>query len=249
MTSPQINRGLLITEISGPGLPSPANEWIINYPTLKNFGKAVDDSMFINYDEANLVEAIDKSPVGITFDMEAMTNPQVEETFNFVTSESKLNIISKLILPIAGYTEFMNIEDSVMYKFSDFFQNPPEEIKSLSLRLNFTNGFPVDINSQIYFLDEGGNIVDSVFNAEYTIEAGQDLDGDGFVDPKKSDPFEVKFPREKIDNLVLSRCIYFKGRLNTYNSDIPVSYKFYSFYFLDVYLGVIGDLELNSTGN
>ncbi len=243
------SQGGTTTEISGPGLPLPGNEWIINYPAIEDLGKAVDDSMIINYDEANLVEVIDASPVSISFGMEAGTNPQVEETFNFVTSESRLNVISKLILPIAGYTEFMNIEDSVMYEFSDFFQNPPEEIKSLSLRLNFINGFPVDISSQIYFLDESGNVVDSVFNSEYTIDAGQDLDGDGLVDPVESDPVEVEFPREKIDNMVLSRYFYFKGRLNTHNSDIPVPYKFYSFYFLDVYMGVIGDLELNSTGN
>ena len=243
------SQGGTINEISGTGLPSPGNEWIIDYPTLKNFGKTVDDSMTINYYEANLVKVMDASPVGITFGMEASTNPQPEETYNFVTSESQLKVISKLILPISGYTQFMNIEDSVMYEFSDFFQNPPEEIKSLSLRLNFINSFPVDINSQIYFLDESGNVVDSVFNTEYTIDAGQDLDGDGLVDPKESDPVEVEFPREKIDNLALSRCIYFKGRLNTYNSDIPEKYRFYSFYFLDVYMGVIGDLELNSTSN
>jgi len=238
-----------ITQIVGPGLPSQDNEWIINYPTLKNFGKAAYDSMIINYNEANLVEAMNTSPVGITFGVEARTNPQVEETYNFVTNESRLKIISRIILPISGYTELMSIEDSVRYEFNDFFQNPPEEIKSISLRLNFTNSFPVNINSQIYLLDELGNKVDSVFNKEFIIDAGQDLDGDGKVDPVKSDPVEVEFPREKINNLVSCKYFYFKGRLNTYNSDIPVNYKFYSFYFLDVYIGVIGDIELNSTGN
>jgi len=143
----------------------------------------------------------------------------------------------------------MNIEDTLIYEFDDFFRNPPEEIKRMALRLNFTNGFPVDIISQIYFLDENRNRVDSVFDEEYIIHAGRDLDGDGKVEPMKSDPFEVELPRTKIDNIVLSRYIYFKGRLNTYNSDIPENYKFYSFYFLDAYIGVVGDLELNSTGN
>jgi hypothetical protein len=136
-----------------------------------------------------------------------------------------------------------------MYEFDDFFQNPPEEIKRMALRLNFTNGFPVEIKSQIYLLDEYYNVVDSVFDEEYTIDAGRDQDGDGVVEPVKSDPIEVELSRTKIDHVTISRYLCFKGRLNTYNSDIPENYKFYSFYFLDVYIGVVGDLELNSTGN
>jgi len=235
--------------IEGTGVPTSDNPVIINYPALADFGESANDSLIINHDEANLVYVMDKSPESITFGMEGLTNPDNEDTYNFVTNESRLKVISKLILPIYGYTGQMNIEDTVKYEFDDFFRNPPEEIKRMALRLNFTNGFPVDIISQIYFLDENRNRVDSVFDEEYIIHAGRDLDGDGKVEPMKSDPFEVELPRTKIDNIVLSRYIYFKGRLNTYNSDIPENYKFYSFYFLDAYIGVVGDLELNSTGN
>ena len=119
----------------------------------------------------------------------------------------------------------------------------------MALRLNFTNGFPVDIRSQIYLLDGNQHIVDSIFDEEFTIKAGIDPDGDGMVEPTKSDPVEVELTRAKIDIVVISRYFYFKGRLNTLNSDIPENYKFYSFYFLDAYIGVVGDLELNSTGN
>jgi hypothetical protein len=241
--------GGTITEITGSGLPSITNELIINYPTLKEVGEAAYDSLIINYNEANLVEALNSSPGSITFGMEARTNPQNDDTYNFVTDESRLKVISKLILPIDGYTEFLNIEDSVRYNFADFFRNPPREIKRMALRLNFTNGFPVDIRSQIYLLDGNHNIVDSLFDEEYTIKAGIDPDGDGMVEPTKSDPVEVELTRAKIDNVVISRYFYFKGRLNTLNSDIPENYKFYSFYFLDAYIGVVGDLELNSTGN
>jgi hypothetical protein len=244
-----VSAGGTITEIAGSGLPSIDHELIINYPTLKEVGKAAYDSLTITNDEANLVEALNSSPESITFGMEARTNPQNDDTYNFVIDESRLKVISKLILPIDGYTEFMNIEDSVRYNFEDFFRNPPQEIKRMALRLNFTNGFPVDIKSQIYLLDGNHNIVDSLFDEESTIKAGIDPDGDGMVEPTKSDPVEVELTRAKIDNVVISRYFYFKGRLNTLNSDIPENYKFYSFYFLDAYIGVVGDLELNSTGN
>ena len=171
-----------ITEITGAGLPSANTPLIINYPTLKEVGEAAYDSLIINYNEANLVEALNSSPESITYSVEARTNPRNDDAYNFVTDESQLKVISKLILPIDGYTEFLNIEDSVKYNFADFFRNPPREIKRMALRLNFTNGFPVDIRSQIYLLDGNQHIVDSVFDEEYTIKAGIDPDGDGMVE-------------------------------------------------------------------
>jgi hypothetical protein len=154
---------------------------------------------------------------------------------------------AKLILPVIGNTNLLNIEDTIMYNFEDFFANPPGEIKRMAIRLNFTNRFPVDIRSQIYMLDTNRIIVDSVFDKEYTIKAGIDIDGDGLIDPVKSEPIEVELTREKINNLAISRFQYFKGRLNTYN--YPETYRFYSFYYLDAYIGAVGDLELNSSGN
>lgn len=236
-------------DITGPGVPSLENEKIIKYPTLAQFGQAVWDSISLNNSNSNLPDAIGISPDRVIFDAEAVTNPAGNDTYNFITENSQLNITSKLILPVFGYTDFMNISDSVKYDFEDFFKNPPREIKRMALRLNFKNGFPVDINSQIYLLDDNHNVVDSVFEEEYTIKAGTDLNGDGLVEPLMSDPVEVELTREKIDNVALSRYLYFKGRLKTPDSESRVSYKFYSFYFLDAYIGAVGELELNSTGN
>jgi hypothetical protein len=234
--------------IGGPGVPSLENEKVIKYPTLAQFGKGVWDSISLNNSNSNLSDAMQISPDRVVFDAEGITNPAGNDTYNFITENSQLNITSKLILPIYGYTDFMNISDSVRYDFEDFFKNPPREIKRMALRLNFKNGFPVDISSQIYLLDDSHNIVDSIFDEEFTIKAGADLDGDGLIEPIMSDPVEVELTREKIDNVAISRYLYFKGRIKTSDSDIPVSYKFYSFYFLDAYIGAVGELELNSTG-
>lgn len=244
-------------DITGTGVPSLENQRIINYPALAQLGQKVYDSISLNKDNSNLAEAMEISPDGVIFGIETVTNPYGNNTYNFILDKSQLNVNAKLILPIDGYTGLMIIEDSVKFEFDDFFQNPPEEIKRLALRLNFINGFPVDISTQIYFLDENHAIVDSVFNERYLIQAGTDTDGDGKVDPFKNEPVEVEFictvgedimdSCNKIDNITKSRYIFINGRLNTAN--YPQSFKFYSYYFLDAFIGVVGDLELNSTGN
>jgi hypothetical protein len=233
--------------IEGSGLPSEENVQIINYPSLKDFGKIAYDSITINSDGTNISEVMDEaSPSSITFGIEAITNPLEITHDNFITDESQLRVKAKLILPVYGHTGLLVIEDSIKFEFDDFFQNPPEEIKRLALRLTFINGFPVDINTQVYFLDENHARVDSVFEERHIIKAGKDNDGDGVVEPLKNDPVEIEVTRSRIDRIAETRYIFINGRLNT--DDFPENFKFYSYYFLDAYIGVVGDLELNSTG-
>jgi hypothetical protein len=236
-------------DIEGSGLPSAENVQIIDYPSLKDFGKFAYDSITIIDDNTNISEVLDTaSPSSITFGIEAITNPLEITHDNFITDKSQLYVKAKLILPVFGHTSLLVIEDSIKFEFDDFFQNPPEEIKRLALRLNFINGFPVDINTQIYFLDENHARVDSVFEERHIIKAGKDNNGDGVVEPFKNDPVEVEVTRTRINDLAETRYIFINGRLNTVNPEIPENFKFYSYYFLDAYIGVVGDLELNSTG-
>jgi hypothetical protein len=235
------------TDITGNGIPSETNPQFINYPTLAELGMFAYDSLSIDHDESNLSDALDSSPSGITFSMEARTNTVGNDTDNFILDNSRLNVRAKLILPLYGNTTLINVEDSLILNFDDYFKNPPEEIKTLALRLNFTNGFPVNISTQIYFADENHSIVDSVFEERHLIEAGNDTNGDGIVEPLQNDPVEVELDTTQIDNIGNCRYIIINGRIATDN--LPENYKFYSYYFLDAYIGVVGDLELNSTGN
>jgi hypothetical protein len=236
------------TDITGDGLPSETNIQVIHYPTFQEFGMFAYDSLIIHHDDANLSDAMETSPSSMTFGLEARTNTVGNDTDNFIIDESRLNVHAKLILPLYGNSELVIVQDSLIFNFDDFFKNPPEEIKTLTVRLNFTNGFPVNISTQVYFADENYSIVDSIFDVRHLIHAGTDTDGDGIVEPLEDDPVEAELSRTKIDHLAISRYIILNGRLATASIEIPENFKFYSYYFLDAYIGVVGDLELNSSG-
>jgi hypothetical protein len=191
------------------------------------------------------------SPGSISFGVEAETNPSGNVVKNFITDKSQYGVKAKLTLPIYGYADFMVMLDTLRFNFEDFFQNPPEEIKRLAFRLNFTNGLPIDIYAQMYFTDENYAVLDSIFDEPRIVEGAMDNDGDGKVDPIQNNPIEVEFPRTKIDNISETRYIFLTGKISTTNYDMvpPENVKFYKDYFIDVYIGVIGDIELNSTGN
>jgi len=239
-------------DITGDSVPSETYTRIIRYPSLYEAGQTAYDSLILNPGNTNLFNVFESSPSSITFGANAETNPSGNtENKNFITDQSHYGVKAKLILPLYGYANFMLMMDTLKFDFEDFFQNPPEEIKKLAFRMNFTNCFPVNVYMQIYFTDENYTVIDSVFNDRHLIEAGMDTDGDGKIDPYQNDPIEVEFSRTKIDNISEARYIFLNGRINTTNYDLtpPEIVKFYTHYFIDGYIGVVGDVELNSTGN
>ena len=245
-----ISREGNLIDITGDSVPSAEQMRIIHYPSLHEAGNTAYDSIILNQDNTNLDLALQSSPRSFIFGVEAETNPSGEMTKNnFITDRSQYGVKAKLILPLYGYADFMLMIDTLKFDFEDFFQNPPEEIKRLAFRLNFTNSFPVNVYVQMYFLNENYVVIDSVFNERRLVEAGMDTNGDGKIDPVQNNPIEVEFTRTKIDNISDARHIAINGRFNTTNIELPEMFKFYSHYFIDGYIGVVGNIELNSTGN
>jgi hypothetical protein len=235
--------------ITGDSVPSATYPRIIRYPSLSEVGQTAYDSLILTPDNTNLFEALESSPGSISFGVTAETNPSGNNE-NFITDSSQYRVKARLILPLYGYADFMLMLDTIRFDFEDFFQNPPEEIKRLAFRLNFTNGLPINVYTQMYFTDENYAVLDSIFDESHLIEAAEDNNGDGKVDPLQNDPVEVEFTRTKIDNISGARYILLYGSINTTNYDMipPENVKFYKDYFIDAYIGVIGDIELNSTG-
>jgi len=241
--------------ITGNGVPSASNPFNIDYPSLNQVGETIYDSVKLTSLNTNLFTVLEGNPREISFGVEGMTNPKgkIVNLKNFVTKDSYFSVQARLTLPFEGYAEFMLVMDTLRFDFEDFYDNPSEEIKRLAFRLNITNGFPVNVYLQGYFLDESMEIrLDSLFddmNDEGRIvAAATDTDGDEKVDPYENEPIEIEFSREKIDNISGSKYLIFTGRINTTNFDAipPDIVKFYADYFLDGEIGIIADLEVNT---
>jgi len=226
--------------ITGDSVPSETYTRIIRYPSLHEIGQTAYDSLILNPGNTNLFNVFESSPRSITFGANAGTNPSGNTgNKNFITDQSRYGIKARLILPLHGYANFMLMMDTLKFDFEDFFQNPPEEIKKLAFRLNFTNSFPVNVFIQIYFTDANYTVIDSVFNDRHIIEAGYDTDGDGKTDPYQNDPIEVEFSRAKIDHISDARYIFLNGRINTTNYDLTLL-KMSNFIHIISLMGISG---------
>lgn len=238
------------TEIVGSGVPSATNPLVINYPSLSQVGESVKDSIVMDELNTNLFTAMEQSPTSLSYGVEGLMNPDGNDHNNFLTDSSKFKVRADLSLPLHGYADFALVLDTINFDFENFYENPPEEIKRLAFRINSTNGFPVNIYMQGYFMDGNYTVLDSMFtdvNDEgRIITAASDTDGDGKVDPFENEPVEVEFTREKIDNISGSKYLILHGRLNTTNYEQKENVKIYASYYLDAHIGIIGDLEVNT---
>ncbi len=238
------------TPITGDSVPGPSNPRTLAYPGWGQEGESIADSLVWDRDNTNLFEALETSPDEISVEVNGSTNPEGYTPMNFMLDTSSLSVSTELLLPMDGYADILFIADTLDFVFGDFYDSPPEEILRLIFRLNYITQFPVDISTQMYFYNEGGLLLDSLFHdsgdPKRIVHGASDSDGNGITEPFEPEPVEVELSREQIDNI--SGCYYViaQGKVKTTDSNEGKNVRFYSYYIFNTFISAIAELEMNS---
>ncbi len=247
-----IARNGQFTTITGGTLPAPGVPTVLGYPRLGEEGQTKVDSFILNSGNSNLFTVLETGPSELRLDVDGRINPLGTE-YNFVVDSSEYEVLMELFLPLNGYTDNLVVRDTIDFVFNDFYDRPPEEIKRLILRLNITNGFPLNVKVQAYFFDENNVLLDSLFQDPQDpasfIPAATDTDGDGRVEPIIVEPIEVKLSPQQIDNISSSSYMVVYYTLSTPGAgqNPPENVQFYMDYFFEIIIGAIAELDVNST--
>jgi hypothetical protein len=207
----------------------------------------VPTSYSINRENSNLEEVVTYPLATFTAGATGTANPEGPPNENFILDTSSLSVSSELVLPLEGQTDTIIIRDTLPFIFRDYFDNPPEEIERLIFSATYVTQFPVDVITQVEFLDQGENHLDYIFDDEDRIIIdGAEVGPDGIA--IISDPYTVpvELTREQIENMIDCHYIVVIGEVIT-RGDVDV--RFYSYYFFDTDIGVIAELKLNSGSN
>jgi hypothetical protein len=238
-----IDKNNISHPLTGLGIPTAANPKIIGYPSLNQAGTTINDSLIFDRNNTNLPDFIAVSPDSITIKASAEIGLLAPSATSFIRYDSKYKISATMELPLWGKADILVLLDTMDFDYLSSALPPPEEIEKLIVRTSITNSFPVTAYPQIYLLDAGYVVLDSLFTGTQKIEGATDTNGDGKADPHKQPPIDIDLPRSRIDNLLNTRYIIVKGRIMT--TDFPSQdVKFYSSYFLDYNVGVIAQLKI-----
>ncbi len=211
------------------------NPYSISSPTTMGF--VTEDLRIIDKNNSNIKTVISPTPQLLYLQMGAYSNPSMGSNINnFITDESLLKIDVELSLPLEGYAYGFYILDTVVVNIS---QNI-DEIESVLFRLNITNGFPVDLDAQLYFTDENFIIIDSLVNETVALIPSGITNQQGRVITPTNKITDIVITKEKVPNIFKAQYIIIRADANTTNSPStpPFNVRFYDDYKLELKLGM-----------
>lgn len=231
-------------------------KYFIGAPTSE--GTSEYTEILVNKNEIPILpDVFSPVPRSISFVISAGSDETQILPYNS-TGNEKLRTDVDIDLPLDARLVDMVMGDTVNF---DLGGETYSQIKSLTLKARFNNGFPIDGRTQIYFTDstatgEPGNIIDSAFvdlthpdiyNDGWNFATAQ-TDALGFVTIPTESNFVIIIDQERLQNLKdrnVTKMIV-KAKLNSFKSTTGLNVKILSDYKLGIKISVKADFEVSS---
>jgi hypothetical protein len=219
---------------------SGVNPFIINAPDLSQIGKSVITEISVNKTNSNIDDVTNTTLSYIDYSARLLTNPEgIVAQDNFVIDSSRASVDFEVVLPMDLRAEDFELEDTVDFDLSEIPDtNDDFEIKSFQIRMETTNGMPVDINMQVELVDKFYNVLDSLFTEETkNVLPSAQVDENEKVIAPSQDTITIDFPPDRLDLIRNTRYAMVRGTFETTDYG-QTMVKFYSYYEIGFKLGV-----------
>ena len=167
------------------------------YPGLDEVGEIKDNKFIFTKENSNIDIVLGSSPVAVDYDVNAVTNPdELTDIRGFITDSSFYRVNVEVELPLYGKASNFVARDTFEITLDEF-----DDVSSAEFKVVGENGLPLEIDVQGYFLDEQGEIIDSLFmNTERVLE-GAPVDGDGFVNGTSKTTLFVDYDGDRFEEI------------------------------------------------
>ncbi len=154
----------------------------------------------IDTTNSNLNAILNCSPNSYDYTLEITTNPNGEQSENFLTEESKLLADVQLYIPFWLKITDLTREDTIDFDLNNIILDADNAkyVDSITLYFDFDNGFPITLWSQAYLVDEKNMVVDSLFNGREQLWNTPQLDQNKRVSKWAATHSRVTMDNEKI---------------------------------------------------
>ena len=221
-------------EIPLQGYPSPVN---INKPATPGDVSTT----LINLDKSNtsnMESIVAPAPRYFYYDSKINLNPSGPSSdLNFIKNSSELVVRGEIELPLKGYAYGFSIRDTFDFNVGDDLEDA-DAIEYVMFRLNIDNGFPVDVDGQVIFLDENHNPVFSAFDDQEDLAVSALTDNSGKVTESTKKITDILLERDEIE--LLNQVKYFEliGFGETKNGTQEEIVRIFDEYKIKLRLGV-----------
>lgn len=215
------------------GAPNPLP---IPSPSFSQIGQILTDSFSLDNTTSNIASVINNTPKYLIYRINSLTNPAGGTTHNnFVIDTSRLKLDMEIQLPLYGKASDLQLVDTIPFELSETL---PDVVEWALVRTYNSNGFPFDVDMQVYFADSLYTKLDSlVVPNQLILQSGVVDVNTGMVTAPTSKTYDAALTKARLDNLKTSKYLLIKAIANTTNGG-NTNVKIYSHYKVDFKLGL-----------
>lgn len=227
------------------------------FPTLEDYSSGEiykEKTITINKDSSNIADFLAFLPSRLEYNISAQSNPDLpgfeKDSSNFISDDSRIDVDFEFVLPLYFAADSFALEDTIDLDLTDI-EEDADFIEQVNIALEVFNGLPLDIDFQLYFLDENYNPVDTLFSDDDrpVISAGQVDPASGeVVAPGVKPPVNVIYTNDDISKLNTVKYGRIRAGLKTpsdANNDL-IAVKFLTDYKIEFNLSMGVDVRANS---
>ncbi len=222
------NPGVTTYPITGSPNPLP-----INSPAFNQIGQTLTTSFTLDKTNSNIVPVVNNTPKFLIYKVNSLSNPSGPTHTNFVIDSSRFKVDMEIDLPLWGTAKDFVLMDTIPFtmdpKISD-------DVESALLRTYNSNGFPIDINMQIYFVDTLYTKLDSLVIPNQLIIKSGNVNASGIVTSPTEKIYDAVVTKARLQKMKTTKYMLIKAMASTTYGGANV--KIYSNYRLDVKMGL-----------
>ena len=217
----------------------------VNYPLYANKGVPAKTTIAINTgNTTNLDQLITTTSKYFYVKTGATTNPlgKAGDPVNYILGTSKMTVDAEIDIPMDGYATGFERYDTI--DVGDNLSNMDGVLKDVIIRLVLENGFPLDIDGSLYFIDaqnnpiKNGNVLIDLLKLKPTILASGKLDGSGKVIENTTTINDIELSSDLLPLLKNAKKIIFKTSIGTEGGASKKSVKLCDYYTIAFKLGI-----------
>jgi hypothetical protein len=154
-----------------------------NYPqfALGEVGQTKYTDLYLDETNSNIAEIFNAQPTRLIYEVDGISNAQQDpDIIGFLTDSSIISLKMQVELLLEGTAKNFGAEQTLDLNFGDFGDIDTSNIQEVEFKLVTENGTPISSELQLYFLDDAGVAIDSLFNdgSRFIMQAAP-VNGDG----------------------------------------------------------------------
>jgi len=233
---------VVVNELKASNTKTGQSYSITKFPAVTYINPAVSVNVpaktIIPLDSFDAVNLLNVLPDKVSYSVQGSSNPNGnDKTYsNFAYKGNSLKPYLEVEIPLSVFARDLVLSDTAEF-VSEHFKT---SVNSGSFSVLVDNGFPVGGDLKLYFLDQGGTVVDSVIS-NAAIQPGI-LDASNKVTAATHSRISFYVDQDRMHKILTSRDVIFKAKFSTPNSTGPNQFvKIYSNYKIDFKL--VGDFN------